>query len=318
VDRSRIDPAGKDLFNKFEAFGQLWKDFGLPILTVDRFRATRIALRRQKGSGVHIFSLNSSLGCREKRHFPPEIAENLERLLKEYETAVGKSAAFPLLGETLDTPAFDQADVENVCARIVALASTNIPIIVAHHNILPQALPRVAMYTETINAGIVRSRLSHLQRPVLYCHGHIHDHPLEVVHEPEYAGSMVVCISAPEFVSGFNSIRIEFSARSQPLGCVIVNHKLSARDCEVRPYEIRVPFYTATPKIPKRVADPALLRILSFLSDREERFENVLSKSRLSKEVLVNALLEGEWLGLLAVQDREEEPQYWTVRKVTR
>jgi len=99
---------------------------------------------------------------------------------------------------------------------------------------------------------------------------------------------------------------------------VIVNHKLNARDYEVRAYEVRVPFYTATPKVPRKVADPALLRILSVLPDREERFDNVRSESGLSKGGLANALLEGEWLGLLAVQDREEEPQYWTVKKVMR
>jgi len=196
VDRSKIDPAGKDLFGKFEPFSQLWRDSGLPILAVESCRTTRIALHKHKDSGVHVFSLNSSLGCGEKRFLPPEIADNLERILKEYELKVGKPAAFPLLGETLDTPAFDQNTVNGLCDSIRALSTANIPIVVAHHNILPQALPRLAMYTETINAGIVRSRLSHLQRPVLYCHGHIHDYPLEVIHEPEYMGSRLVCISA--------------------------------------------------------------------------------------------------------------------------
>jgi hypothetical protein len=322
IDRAHIDPNGEDLFQKFDAFGQLWKDIGTTVLTVDKFRETQIALSRT--SGIRIFSLNSSLGCGEKRFLPMEIRKELGRILKEYEDAVGADNAFGLIGETLDTPAFDHDSIDQVCQSIAHLGHSTVPVILSHHNILPQALPRIAMYTETVNAGVLRSRLSHAQRPVLYCHGHIHDYPLEVVHEPEYPGSKVICVSAPNFTKGFNAIRVEFGARGQPLGCVVVSYRLNPRDCQIRPYEIRVLFHIPGPDVLNRLAHPKLSRILAVLSDQDERFEDVLARVSadsaigLTKSTLGNALLEGEWLGFLVIHGADEEPKYWTIRKAVR
>jgi hypothetical protein len=322
VDRAHIDPKGEDLFQKFRAFTNLWEDLGLPILSVDRFRETQIAL--SKKSSVRVFSVNSSLGCGEKRFLPSEISDEFEKILKEYESKVGPDKAFGLLGETLDTPAFAQDNIDAICQTIETLSKDTIPIILSHHNILPQALPRIAMYTETINAGIVRSRLSHLQRPVLYCHGHIHDHPLEIVYEPEYEGSKVICISAPKFTAGFNSIRIDFGAQGQPLGCVVVSHRQSRRDYQIRQHEIRIPFHGPNPDTLRKLAQHKLARVLARWSDQDVRFPDVLKSVStdetidLNKTNLANALLEAEWLGFLAILDRDEQPEQWAIRKIVR
>lgn len=315
VDRSKIDPTGRDLYGKFSAFEEVWLRFDLPILATRTLRSTRISC----GQGaVRIHSLNSSLGCGEKRFLPPEIEPELTKLFTEYATKVGEAKAFALLGDTLDTPAFNQDDIEEICQQISASEPKHISLVLSHHNILPQVLPRLAMYTELINAGVMRSRFSHLERPIIYCHGHIHDHPLEVIHEPEYERSRVVCVSAPTFSEGFNVIRIEFSSQGFAIGCIVTSHRLSPRDCEVRRYPVRIPLISAHSDA-KRIADPRIWRLLAVLGDQATRLPDIVSKwnDPTVAETLVSTLVqEAEWLGMLLVQDREHEPQFWVINKV--
>jgi hypothetical protein len=80
--------------------------------------------------------------------YPLEIQNKLSDLLSDYAKSVGEKDAFPLVGEILDTPAFDQDHIEEVCHTIGGMNKKNVPVVVAHHNILPQAIPRVAAYTE--------------------------------------------------------------------------------------------------------------------------------------------------------------------------
>jgi hypothetical protein len=147
VDRLNVDPSGKDLRRKFETFVLAWEDLGIPILAVDAVRKSSVSIPKAGASGVTLFSLNSSLGCGEMR-YPLEIQNKLSDLLSDYAKSVGEKDAFPLVGEILDTPAFDQDHIEEVCHTIGGMNKKNVPVVVAHHNILPQASPRVAAYTE--------------------------------------------------------------------------------------------------------------------------------------------------------------------------
>ncbi len=320
VDRTKVDPSGKDLSTKFSAFAKAWDDLGLPILAFDKTRKTSIDVPRSKNSGVTLLSLNSSLGCGERR-YPQEIQDGLSTLLDAYAVTADPKAVFALLGETLDTPAFDQDHIEEMCQTISQLNDNSVPFVITHHNILPQALPRIALYGELLNSGVVRSRLSHLQRPVVYCHGHIHDHPVEIISEPEYRGSQFICIAAPKFSSGFNLISVEFGTKGVPLGCTVRSYRLNPRDGEVRPVEFRIPFVTPSYADLRRQGNALLPQILAKLPEEETRYPDLLSRLSMSvpqSKGIADALLEGEWFGVLGITDKNEQLEHWIVRKVIR
>jgi len=320
VERSKVDPAGHDLTAKFESFKKLWEGVGLPILSVDGVRSTSLVPLKSGIYRTALYSMNSSLGCGERR-YPEKVRVPLTELLNAYAASVPPDEAFELLGETLDTPAFNQAHVDEVCSSIASLDRKTIPLVIAHHNLLPQALPRIAMYSELINAGLVRSRLSHLQRPVVYCHGHIHDHPVEVISEPEFDGSRLICIAAPKFSEGFNSIAIQYSSTEEPLGCIVTSYRLITRDGQVRPNTFRVPFHAPTHANVRHLCSPLLNAVLANLSEADLRFSELLQKLSLKgqqKQTLEVALLEGEWLGVLALSEKQEDRVHWIIRKVIR
>jgi hypothetical protein len=321
VDRPRIDPAGEDLFDKFASCKETWEALNLPILAVERLRKTRVSSGNRCRATV--FSMNSSVGCGERRHLPNQIRADLEALLKRYSSTATPEEAFALLGETLDTPAFLHDDVEGICREIRELAPTELPIVVAHHNILPQALLRVELYTELLNAGVVRSRLSRLQRPLLYCHGHIHDDPLEIVHEPQYVGSRVVCVSAPQLVNGFNLLRVEFGSKGFPLGCRVFTFRLDHHNGEVRPVETRVPLCLPDQRDLGPLADDRVPRLLSILPISDVRVGDlhaglVQQGLALTMDQLADLLAEAEWLGAVKITNREESPEHRSVRRIGR
>lgn len=316
VERSKIDPTGKDLFSKFQASKEAWSSRSLPVLAVDSARTTEFPATAR--CGVRVFSLNSSLGCGE-RYFPIEIKDPLTTLLKDYEKKVGTIDAFGILGETLDTPIINKDDLELVCSEIRKSANSTVPLILTHHNILPQALPRVALYTELLNGGNIRSRLSHLNRPVLYCHGHIHDRPIEIVHEPRHRESKLVCVSAPELKRGFNIIEIIFSSKNLPIGCRIVLHELDMRDGDVVATEQRVPLQA--PYSYGESGSKRLLSILNVIREGETRFHDIMDavKKRglnIKKQDVAEAIGEGEWFGCFEITNRDQDADYWHVRKL--
>jgi len=321
VDRARIDPTGEHFFDKFASCRGAWEALNLPILAVERFR--RADLSNGKRCRAAVFSLNSSIGCGEQRHLPSQIRTELDALLKTYSSTATPEAAFALLGETLDTPAFLPEDVEGICREIKKLDLTALPIVLAHHNILPQSLPRVELYTELLNAGVARSRLSRMQRPLLYCHGHIHDYPLEIVHEPQFPGSRVVCVSAPELAQGFNLLRVEFGSKGFPLGCRVGTYRLDHHNGEVRPVETRVPLCLPDQWGVGPLADDRVPRLLSILPNSDMRVGDlhesaVQQQFALTMDQLADLLAEAEWLGAVHITNREESPEHRSVRRVTR
>lgn len=311
VERSRVDPDGKDLLSKFQASKDAWSSRGFPVLAVDSARTTEF--RITASCGVRVFSLNSSLGCGE-RYFPIEIKDPLTTLLEDYEKKVGPIDAFGILGETLDTPLISKDVLDVVCGEIRKLGTATIPLILTHHNILPQALPRVAVYTELLNGGNIRSRLSHLNRSVVYCHGHIHERPIEVVHEPRYAQSKLVCVSAPELKRGFNIVEIIFSSKNLPIGCRIILYELDMRDGEVSKTEQRVPLQAPNSFI--YIGSKKLLSILNVVREGDTRFFEIMDAVKtndltMKKREVAEAIDEGEWLGCFEVNNRDQDPDYF-------
>ncbi len=321
VDRAGIDVTSGSLFRKFDGFKQAWEDIGLPILTVE---GPRDSIVRVGKVGAHIFSLNSSLGCGEKRHLPANIKDQLWDLLSAYIKSVGSDAAFETIGETLDTPGFGQDDINRICAAIRQGKESLMPIVLSHHNILPQALLRIDMYTEALNSGLVRSRFAQLSKPVLYCHGHIHENPIEIVQQvPIVGSSALVCISAPELRRGFNVLQIEYGSKNIPLGCRLFQYVLRLTDGEVRHTEHRLPFYKPDQLNLRRVGHPLLPRVLSNLPENDVRLPDLHAQLRKQDETidaadLADSLKEGQWLGFVQLSDDQYEAEFWTVRRIVR
>jgi len=321
IDRSAVDASGGGIDGKFEPFRAAWQAMGLPVLAVNRVRATDIA--SPTGAKVRVLSLNSSIGCGEKRHLPPEIADDLKSILGKFAATADPKDAFRLVGETLDTPAFQQADIDDACRDISASEKGAMPVVLSHHNLLPQSLPRVALYAELLNGGVARSRLLGLRRSILYCHGHLHDDPIEIVAEPSNPGSHVILISAPALTRGFNTITVEFGRKGWPLGCVVTIHRLSTRNGSVEPRTVRIPLYGPDLDIIRRLGNDLVESVLDVLSDGEVRFKDIqrslrAKQQRVQAATLVEALLEAEWLGCVAVRNHEYDPQHWHVRRISR
>ncbi len=283
VKRDRIDPAGLDLLAKFAPFKAVWESRGLPELTVETLRTTRITSAK---NSVAVFSVNSSIGCGEKRHLPKSVADDLFVLLAKVVSRDGLEAAFSLVGETLDSPGFREVDIDAACASIAQVNRRTVPVFLAHHNLLPQALLRLQIYTEVMNAGHVRSRLSRLERSILYCHGHIHDDPIEIVSGPDNPRARIISVSAPELKKGFNVIKIEYSVTGAPLGCRIRRSQISSRDGAMLAAEKSVPFHQFEYKSARAIAHPKLPLVLATLPESELRFEDAvenIESSRLLK-----------------------------------
>lgn len=89
----------------------------------------------------------------------------------------------------------------------------------AHHNLLPQRIPRILAYGEMLNAGFLRQMLHASRRNVIYLHGHIHEDPIEVISVPgsEIASRderKIVSIAAPALKDGFNEITLFFGVEN--------------------------------------------------------------------------------------------------------
>jgi hypothetical protein len=263
------------------------------------------------------------VGCGEKRFLPAQLREELHHLLAKYVEDKKLKEAFALVGEQLDTPAFLEEHLASLRAAVDGLPVTNLPIVLAHHNILPQTTARLDIYTEVINGGLVRSRLLQSTCPVIYCHGHIHDDPIEIIASPPFSSGPLVSISAPPFSMGFNLIEIWYGQKNVALGCVVKPYRLG-RDASVREDESRaVRILLRQSEMHNYFGHERIEVVLSHLRPKVfERFEVILSRLRSASEVhaqersLVEPLLEAEWFGLVEILNRDKGHRHWQVRRV--
>ncbi len=201
INRKTNDSNSGDIYLKFEPLIMAWHNLGLPILTTRGARQTQMSAN---GNSVDVFSINSCIGCGEKRYMPAEIKEQMHEMLRTNNES-------NLIWEQLDTPAFSEDDINKIIAKIDQLSGLSVGVVVAHHNLLPQVSPRLEIYTEVINGGLVRSRLSQCKHPVIYCHGHVHEDPIEVVFNARSRRSRLISIACSKFTDGFNIIKLHFS-----------------------------------------------------------------------------------------------------------
>ncbi len=319
VCRDLCNCPDNDLFKKFEPLRSAWKDVNLEESFTLKFRRTDLVSGQRCRAAV--FSLNSCIGCGESRHLPEEIRDELAEVLRKYELKHGLEKAFDVVGEKLDTPAFIVEDIDRLNSEIDSLDTDITPIVLAHHNILPQAVPRIAIYTEVLNAGLVRSRLSKCSRPVIYCHGHIHDNPIEVVSQSGHdKHSGLTCVAATELSYGFNIISIEYSKNQIPIGCIVDSFRIQNDGFVEKLDPKRISLQLS--RNAAKVCSDDTLKFLSFIFPDFTRFGKALAEVRkkmdtnIQKRTLADALLEAEWLGLAEIVDRDDKIEHWQVRRI--
>lgn len=326
VIRDVCDETGNDLLSKFEPLRKAWMDRGYSIFPWDYSRVTTVS--SADGMSARVYSANSCIGCGVLREFPPAIRPYLRRALAKAKLSGKPKDIFRVSGEILDTPMFEWNDFSDNCSDIQALPQDILPVIVAHHNVLPQAENRFAPYTELINGGQVRCSLTACGKPILYLHGHIHSDPIEIVEDPANKGSRLVCISAPELIKGFNLVFIEYGRSKVPLGIIVVPFRSKQGGNIVRGNETRIHLHTG-PTL-RKLCDTDTRLIVSQLK-RSTRFGEVLDTGRaqLSRNVqqptIASMLLEAEWFGLITIYGKTNPEEYgrsmrdyegWTVERL--
>jgi len=319
VDRSLADPAGTDLFQKFSPLRDVWNDPGGPILSISSLRCTTVNIDTAYAS---LFSLNSCLGCGERRYLPAELSQ-FPTILRRLNPGMHSDRLFELLGEQLDTPAFAETHMSELVQAIRDLPAEMATVATAHHNILPQALPRIAVYTEVLNSGLVRSRLAQCGRRVIYCHGHIHEGPVELVTTPADADGGLIIVSVPQFADGFNMLELQYGLRGRPLGLIIHPYRIRPDGTVAIPNGdvMRVPLVSA--RDVDVCAPDRLMTVLHALEYGSfvkwnaalEAVRGVLNV-QIRAQRLADILLDAEWLGGVELMNRDRNLAEWHIRRV--
>lgn len=318
VNRRAITQGGNDIYKKFEDIERAWGEETVDLqLTVRALRITNVGGSAQ----VTLHSLNSCLGCGEYRGLPAPICDALWRTTTDMIESQNIDDYNTLQYEQLDTPAFDETQIDSLVRSIRSTSTAAIPIVVAHHNILPQGLVRISPYTEVVNGGNVRRRLSNCGRPVLYLHGHIHDDPIEDITRldgPTNRGSLIT-ISAPEFREGFNVVSIVFGRSGSPIGCAVDMHRREQHGDVGHSGVVKIQLVRDANKAIS-LLDESGRAVVNVLDGSMARFHEVLERARqaadLNKAVVVDRLVEASWLGLAILLNEDQEPEQWHIQGV--
>jgi hypothetical protein len=198
---------------KFEPLATALAEVGLSNFPVKR--PVRMELGAA-GRSSTAFLLNSCWGCGEQSYIPQEFRLPIAAAIDGVVGGdAGAAAIRTYYDRQLDTPAISDDTATELVEGLRRLSGESLGILVAHHNLLPQRMTRLAPYTELVNGGALRGSLCEIGRPLLYLHGHIHEDPIDLISAP--GGSPLISISAPLLKEGFNVIDIVYSPSGVPL-----------------------------------------------------------------------------------------------------
>lgn len=299
-----------DIYKKFDAIQQAWVDINRAEMQPKTVRTSDI---KDANSMTTIFSVNSCVGIGEYRNLPSSILTGLQKLIVEYSGKEGDSEVFDLFSEKLYTPAVDEKHIELIVDAIRKLQKlSGIPVLLAHHGLLPQATTRVQIYTELLNSGYVRFALASFGRPVIYCHGHLHNDTVEIITHPQQGFGRIITISAPLFIDGFNLVNLIFNDEGLALGCEVIPIRLKNGSI-IEDSAIRIPLLVGENIIS---SDGVLRAALNATNGVTQRFGDIQLPTH-DEESVSDALLELEWMGLVEINNRKEKPLHWQIRRTS-
>ncbi|MCC8951382.1 metallophosphoesterase [Bradyrhizobium sp. Arg62] len=246
---------------KFAPLNSALTSFGLPTIPVER----PIWINLRKDDIVtSIALLNSCWGCGSPEFIPLEFRNDVNAAI---DNAIAKGTSGrevqAYYERQFDTPAFSSESIQQLLADIDTNPSS-LFLVTAHHNILPQRMPRLAPYTELVNSGALRSVLQELGKPVVYLHGHIHQDPIEIVSIPN--GLPLLSVSAPLITAGFNVLEFVFTRGGMPLSCRILKWRFDEAG-----YIRRVePITVSLIGLRRRSQRPSLIEVYKIVLDAKE------------------------------------------------
>ncbi len=312
IDRLSVNEANS-ILEKFNCLEITWSELEAPIFSNQGNNIFKII---KNGKPVlSLFFMNSCIACGEKRYIPQAYKKSYEALLSASEGADPKSIFY----EVLDTPAFLTDEIDAYSYNLDELPATCLPAIIAHHNILPQKIPRIALYSDVLNAGLLRGRLEASGRPVLYFHGHIHSQEIEVIRNEKNGGENVILISAPQIIEGFNIVWVEFNDDMLPLGCKIDLYNLSSTGEIEKTKRVKISFVNS--KTFNLKGSKKAVNLLENIGTNELFFLDFHKKiqssiPRLSKNKLSDLLQELSWFDLISIENVEHEFRHWRIKRI--
>lgn len=328
--RSTIE-IGQPLLVKFEPLLQQWEAiFGArEFLTVDAPIPIDLAVGIPDPStpSIRFLPINTCLFCGEHRAFPDQIRSTVADSLKKLKTTIPHDEFEKLLSEQIDCPAVSRDHAQQLGTHISAGAANSISVAVGHHPLFAQPMPRLAGYSELLNAGYVRETMLETRRNVIYLHGHIHQDPVLLVTSPIKGSHRLIHISAPELADGFNLIRIIFSSETgQPLGLELIQHRFGDHLGLVKRDSIRLCLVDHD-SFWNEIDDPWMKYVLEKLNSPQYvlRFNDLMKaipprlKSTADpskhKELLSDALRILELVELIEIVNRDGAVALWQCRR---
>lgn len=309
VDRKLCTNTNDLNLEKFQPLLDIWRKHLGNVIALDNIRSTRNA-------ELQLFSLNSCLGCGEWRQLPKTIRSKLETLLEELKESDSCSKAEEAAIERLDTPMFSHDDIVELNNQIRNLDQELVPLVLAHHNLLPQELQRTQIYTELINSGQFRTSLTSCNRPIVYCHGHIHTDPIECVSNGKNEWSQLICVSAPAITDGFNELIFQFSKCANPLGLEVIPHRIGDNGITHEGSPYRITFSNCGRHRPKEFE-----HLEACLGGNTKRFNELKQEytkcdpQSVSDAEFTDLLLEAEWCGAIKIEEKDSKSYHWKLRK---
>lgn len=302
---------------RFKDFSTAWENEGRAVLPVQNVESS---ILKKGDMALSIFSLNTCLGCGEEyKKIPDKIAAIYQELLND--SGNEDTNLYNDISERIDTPAISNDHIANIETSISASDDKSLNLILGHHALLPQPRLRVSLYTEILNAGNTRLTLSTLNKPVVYCHGHIHDDPIEVLSSPDNEDSNLILISAPLYTDGFNIIEVFYSDSGYPVGLTVHRHRTQnwGRVREISP--IRIPL--RRPRSMMKFCDQKVEDLYRFIPADGIRFRE-LEKSASSQDInfedgeMEKMIDELEWLGVISVANKSKDKpcRGWIITRI--
>lgn len=325
-DVNQKDATRSGMTGKFATLDRLVRSRGWPAIPVNDEQF--VDLPQSDGTADRIYMLNSCLGSWELAAFGRNTVKSLKELRKiaasgmpdvPLESFSGKNKADleNLQYDNYDAPFISQSALASLTQDVAKRSPESPVIVVGHHNLLQQQIPRYAPFAELLNAGSLRRSLQRTSRPTLYLHGHIHEGPIETITDAENPKGVIVSISAPALPDGFNLIELHLADDSPPLGVTIRRYRLKPNGDvqEEDPVRVALAPTNHKRKIIQREASILSLidkeGVISFARLRDHR---IVMDAGLSESDLEHLIVSLYWRSLLDIENLSTEPVTWRIK----